>query len=115
MNALAIAVGIMLTTDHKLMRSHIEKVQNWITKEGPWLNAKLKSLNGIIAHPSCANFQLIESDLSLIHLREKLSQKKILVRDCRSFVGLDDKWLRISLKAKAENLRIFNSIKKILN
>ncbi len=115
LNALAIAVGITLFNNRKVTQRQIEKVNKWITKESPWLHSKLGSLVGITAHPSSTNFQLIQGNSSLILLKEKLAQNKILVRDCRSFVGLSDEWLRVSLQTRRNNNRIFNEIKRLLN
>jgi len=96
------------------MHKQTRKVQKWVKEEGAWLHSKLQSLNGITAHSSAANFQLIQSNNSLLSLREKMAQQKILLRDCRSFLGLGEKWLRISLQIRADNHRIFHVIKKLL-
>jgi histidinol-phosphate/aromatic aminotransferase/cobyric acid decarboxylase-like protein len=36
-------------------------------------------------------------------LQGQLEQRRILVRDCRSFVGLDGHWLRLALLDRGRN------------
>ncbi|WP_320668347.1 threonine-phosphate decarboxylase [Prochlorococcus sp. MIT 1307] len=115
LNGLADAVGIMLMNDHKKLQKWTNKVHSWILKEGPWLQSKLSSLPGIRAHPSATNFLLIESENSLLQLRALLRKHHILVRECASFEGLGDNWLRISLQKKKDNKRIILAMKNILN
>ena len=114
LNGLASAVGTKLMNDHIELDKWTRKVHNWLAKEGPWLQAKLGDLPGIKSHPSATNFQLIESNNSLVKLREILSQQKILLRDCRSFEGLDEKWLRISLQTRKNNKRIIFTMQQAL-
>ncbi len=113
-NSLANTAGITLISNHKKLSRWLKKVHSWIAKEGYWMQSKLLQFPGIKAHPSAVNFLLIEGEESLINLREELSQKKILLRDCRSFHELDDRWLRISFKKRSENKLIIKSIKELL-
>ncbi len=115
MNALAIAVGVMLMTHPKLLTKQTKKVQKWVAKEGAWLHSKLKALNGIQAHPSSTNFQLIESSQPLTRICKNLAQEQILLRDCRSFQGLGANWLRISLQKRSGNLMILDALQKFLD
>lgn len=115
LNGLAIALGIMLMTEEGPLRRQIVKVQKWIEQEGSWLQENLERLSGLIAHPSSTNFQLIESNTSLLRFREELAQKQILLRDCRSFQGLGDNWLRISLQEKSSNRTIIKAMQEVIN
>ena len=76
-------------------------------EEGTLFNQGLKRLPHIKPYPSSANFILIQGKKSLINLKEKLAFRKILVRDCRSFLNLGSNWLRISLQQRSGNKRIF--------
>ncbi len=113
-NGIAIAAGTLLMSDSSFLKDWTNKVQNWVELEGEWLYNNLNSLAKIKAHPSSANFILIEGNDSLTSTREKLSHQKILLRDCRSFDGLGEKWLRISLQSRRNNHRIINSLKSII-
>ncbi|MCY3654461.1 MAG: hypothetical protein OXG70_05445, partial [Cyanobacteria bacterium MAG IRC1_bin_28] len=39
-------------------------------------------------------------------LQQSLAQQGILVRDCRSFLGLGDHWLRIAVGKRPRNRRL---------
>ena len=80
LNSLAVSAGLFLLNDKLIYNQWTKKIHSWLSKEGPWLHKKLKDLPGIKSHPSSTNFQLIEGSNSLINLREKLAQKKILLR-----------------------------------
>jgi len=47
-------------------------------------------------------------------LREKLATMGILIRDCSTFVGLDDSFFRITVRSADENAKLIASMKKIL-
>ena len=54
--------------------------------------------------------------VSLQPLREALeSRHRILLRDCRSFEGLDATWLRIGYQDRAGNRRIIRAMRQELN
>jgi histidinol-phosphate/aromatic aminotransferase/cobyric acid decarboxylase-like protein len=40
---------------------------------------------------------------------------RILLRDCRSFEGLDDTWLRIGFQSRRVNRRIIQAMRKELS
>ena len=71
------------------------------------MQRQLDALPGITPMPSAANYLLIRATRSLVPLREGLEQRhRILLRDCRSFEGLGDTWLRIGLQSRRNNRRI---------
>ncbi len=106
LNAFAIAIGKVIMSDQKILQTQVQKVQDWVKEEGRWLQSNLGQLKGLISHPSSTNFHLIESNISLTRFREELARKGILLRDCQSFKGLGENWLRISLQNKSNNRRI---------
>jgi len=114
LNALAIATGKAIMSEQNILQKQIKKVQGWVKEEGAWLHSNLKNFKGIISHPSSTNFQLIESNVSLIKFREDLARKNILLRDCQSFQGLGENWLRIGLQSKANNRRIVKAINEVI-
>ncbi len=113
-NGIATAAGTMLMNDHITLNRWTKKIHNWVEKEGLFLQEKLKKIPEIKSYPSSSNFQLIKGNQSLLSLREALAQKKILLRDCRSFKGLGENWLRISLQTRSNNIRISSTIKYVM-
>ena len=102
-------------SEKKILKHRITKVHQWVQDEGFWLYKNLEALPGIKSHPTSANFQLIESNNSLIELRKELALQNILLRDCRSFKDLGENWLRISLQTKSNNRKILQNMKHIIS
>ena len=115
MNSLAISAGIMLMRNKELTSKWMKKIHKWVKKEGQWLHSNLNNLDGIVSHPSSTNFHLIQGTKSLLDLRTKLlKQKRVILRDCRSFHNLNSHWLRISLQKRSNNKKILRSIIEVL-
>ncbi len=107
-NGLAAAVGEAVVGDRRWQ----ERVRRWVAKEGPWLAGQLSGLSGLRPLPSAANFLLVQGEGSLLGLRERLeSRQRILLRDCRSFEGLGENWLRIGLQDRRGNQRILRAMR----
>jgi histidinol-phosphate/aromatic aminotransferase/cobyric acid decarboxylase-like protein len=111
-NALAAAAGVALLRPRRAQRWQ-RRVGAWLAREGPWLQAALAALPGVEPLPSATNFLLLHSRSgpdgagSLLPLQQALRGRHgILLRDCRSFSGLDGHWLRIGLQGRRANRRI---------
>ena len=80
------------------------------------MQQQLAVLPGITPLPSAVNYLLIRANRSLLPLREALEQRhRILLRDCRSFEGLGENWLRIGLQSRRNNRRIVSAMRKELS
>ena len=79
------------------------------------MQQQLAVLPGITPMPSSVNYLLIRANGSLVPLREALEQRhRILLRDCRSFEGLGETWLRIGLQSRRNNRRIVRALRQEL-
>lgn len=111
-NGLAAAAGVALMAD----RAWDQRVQGWLAREGPWLAAELAQLPGLVPMASAANFLLVRGEragqpCSLNGLRLALEQRhRILVRDCRSFTGLGESWLRLAVLDRRGNRRLLGAL-----
>ncbi len=111
-NGLATAAGVALMAD----RAWDQRVQGWLAREGPWLAAELAQLPGLVPMASAANFLLVRGEragqpCSLNGLRLALEQRhRILVRDCRSFTGLGESWLRLAVLERRGNRRLLGAL-----
>ena len=111
-NGLAAAAGVALMGDGAWDR----RVQDWLAREGPWLAEGLSQLQGLVPMASAANFLLVRGEragepLSLHPLRLALEQRhRILVRDCRSFEGLGETWLRLAVLDRRGNRRLLGAL-----
>ena len=106
-NGIALAVGERLLASPRRYRRWCERVQHWTATEGAWMQRQLAALPGITPMPSAANYLLVRANHSLVPMREALERNhRILLRDCRSFEGLGETWLRIGLQSRRNNRRI---------
>jgi len=112
-NAVASAVAQELLRNPARHDAWCRRVQRWTAREGAWLRAQLAAIPGLTPMPSAANFLLIRGDRSLEPLREALERRhRILLRDCRSFEGLDERWLRLGYQSRRRNRRIVSAIRQ---
>jgi len=110
-NGLAALAGETLIGDHGWQR----RVQRWLAREGPWLAGQLAGLAGLRPCPSAANFLLLQGSSSLEPLRQALERRhRILLRDCRSFDGLGDTWLRLAVLDRTGNRRLLGALRREL-
>jgi histidinol-phosphate/aromatic aminotransferase/cobyric acid decarboxylase-like protein len=115
-NGLAAAVGQALMADSAGVRRWQGRVQRWVAREGPWLAAGLAAIPDLVPMPSAANYLLVRGErqglpVPLEAQRLALERRhRILVRDCRSFEGLGESWLRIGLQDRRGNRRILRAL-----
>ncbi|WP_269612139.1 pyridoxal phosphate-dependent aminotransferase [Prochlorococcus marinus] len=114
-NTLAINATNMIMKDSKMHKKRLNKIHKWVEEEGKWLHQSLSEFSTIKPLPTTTNFQLIKSDSSILNVIENLKQRGILLRDCRSFITLDENWIRISLQKRKQNIRIINTLKDYIN
>jgi histidinol-phosphate/aromatic aminotransferase/cobyric acid decarboxylase-like protein len=115
-NALAAAAGEALLASPMAYGRWCARVQAWVAAEGRWMQQQLEALPGLMPLPSAANFLLLRAlpggcaaDLDPLRLALE-RHHRILLRDCRSFTGLDAGWLRLGLQNRAGNRRITRAI-----
>jgi histidinol-phosphate/aromatic aminotransferase/cobyric acid decarboxylase-like protein len=118
-NGIAAAAGVQLLGDHRAYGRWCARVQAWVAGEGAWLQRRLAALPPVQPLPSAANYLLLHATgaaASLEPLRLALEQRhRILLRDCRSFAGLGEAWLRIGLQSRSANRRIVRAIARELS
>lgn len=111
-NIFASAMGEIMFTDNDF----INNTTNIMLKERDYLFTELKKLNGIKVYSSQGNFILCEIESKAINssqLREKLIPKKIIIRDCSSFDGLDKFFFRVCILKPEENKILIEELKNI--
>lgn len=89
--------------------SYLERARKIISGERRFLTEELNVL-GIKAYPSDTDFILIKTQIPLY---EKLLEKKILIRSCKDFLGLDKDYYRIAVKQHDENKLLIECIREI--
>ena len=113
-NGLALAAGRAVMADPFVMDRWLLRVQDWVAQEGQWFHRQLMQLPGLRPMPSSANYLLLHGEVSLLRLRERVAHRGVLLRDCRSFEGLGENWLRIGLQDRGGNRQILRALKQEL-
>ena len=114
-NTLASNVTNIIMNDPKMYKQYLNKVHQWVNKEGKWLYKNLSGFSSLMPLPSHTNFQLVKSEIPVFNILEKLKKRGIILRDCRSFINLDETWIRISLQKRKQNIQIINTLKDYIN
>jgi threonine-phosphate decarboxylase len=79
------------------------------------LFGKLSAIKGIEPLPSEANYLLCRLEkMGSEALADRLMREGILVRDCRSFTGLGDRYIRVAVRAEGENYHLVSAIRRIM-
>lgn len=76
---------------------------------------QLSAVPGMEPLPSEANFLLCRlAEASSAELADQLGRMGILVRDCRSFPGLGDRYIRVAVRPDRENYQLVAALKKLM-
>ena len=83
-----------------------------------YLYDEVSKIDGLNVFSSKSNFMLIrvkDTGFTATQLAHELMKKGIIVRDCTSFKGLDEYWIRISICTLEEDEKFIEILKEVLN
>ncbi len=111
-NSLAQTAGEAVLKEKKFFVLSREK----LISERRFLYERLTGINGVRPFPSAGNFIMakIENGLYSGQLQMKLAKRGLLIRDCADFPGLSNKFFRVAVKGRADNLRFVRNLEIIL-
>jgi histidinol-phosphate/aromatic aminotransferase/cobyric acid decarboxylase-like protein len=95
----------------------IKNTKKTIAKERTTLAKSLSEIEGLHVYPSVTNFLLVKIEnrkLTSTMLKELLAKERILIRDCCTFMGLDDHYFRITVRSTKDNQHLVEKIKAIV-
>lgn len=92
-------------------KSYLPKTLNLIKKESKFLRDSISQIKGFTCYSSATNFLLIKSTIPSKQLQNRLLKKNILIRDCSTFRGLDNNFIRIAIRTRKENLKLVEALK----
>jgi threonine-phosphate decarboxylase len=110
-NCLAQAAAIAALSDEE----HLKKTRELIREEKAFLMRELMQIKDFKVFPADANFIFIDirqSGYTAAQLKEKMLRDGLLIRDCSSFRGLDEYYIRIAVKTRRENGKRLAALKK---
>ena len=110
-NTLALAAGTAALQD---IRHNLETLE-YVLRERHILVENLMQFSQFRVHPSNTNYLLVEigEGMTSRELKERLLPHRILVRDCSSFMGLTDRFFRVSVRTSEENKRLLECLDSI--
>lgn len=108
-NALAAAVAEAILQDH----DYQQQTWEWLSVVRPHVYQDLQDCPGLYPLPGQANYLLIRCDRPGSEIQfDLLKRHRILVRDCLSFAGLGDRYIRVAVRTTEENRRLTDALKK---
>jgi len=91
---------------------YVRQTKMIIKQNREYLMAELRLL-GLKLFESKANYILFKSKNKLLH--RELEKYGILIRPCNNYMGLDDTYFRIAVKAREDNEYLIKSLERILS
>lgn len=113
-NCFANAVGRVILQD----KEYMERTLIHNRKNRAYLVEQISAINGLKAYNSEANFVLVEIQnrrLSSVIIQEELAKQKILIRDCSSFRGLNNRFIRLAVRSIKDIDHLISSLNTIVN
>jgi threonine-phosphate decarboxylase len=111
-NTLAQIAGRYCLTQEEYRRRTLELVG----RERATMSAALASIQGWTVFPGVANYLLTRLadgvPAASVLQQELLEAERILVRDCSSFEGLDDRYVRFAIRLPEQNQRLLNALSR---
>jgi len=110
-NCLAQAAAIAALGDEE----HLKKTLELIKHEKAFLMRELMQIKVFKVFPADANFIFVDirqSGYTAAQLKEKMLRDGVLIRDCSSFRGLDEYYIRIAVKTREENEKLLETLRK---
>ena len=110
-NCLAQAAAVAALQDE----GHLEKTLSLVRKEKAFLMQELAKFEAFKVYPPDANFIFIDvrkSGFTAAEVKEKMLGCGVLIRDCTSFAGVDEYFIRVAVKTRCENEKLLDAFKK---
>jgi len=98
-------------------KEFIENTKQTITQERIRFAKQLSTISGLHVFPSDANFLLVKvtnGKVTSTKLKEELAKMGMLIRDCCTFVGLDDTYFRVTVRSDKDNQKLVEAIQKLV-
>ena len=103
----------LMRMDGGVYSDYLKKSRELILKEAQFLQTELSKIWGFKPGPAVTNFILIdisERTVKSTELVERFSKNGILIRNCISFKGLGEDFIRIAVRTRPENEKFIQTI-----
>jgi threonine-phosphate decarboxylase len=98
-------------------KEFINNTKRRVSEEKGKLTKALFEIGGLHIYPSETNFVLVKitaPQFTSTQLREELGKEGLLIRDCSTFVGLDNKYFRLTVRSAEDNGKLIAALRRIM-
>lgn len=107
LNALALACIPFLLQQS----NHLDALRSWCHSEHQFMRSKLNEVDQITVFESSANFILFRLDIGSPHkFMSSIIKGGAYIRPCEDFEGLDQRYFRIALRNREDNIKLLKLI-----
>ena len=96
---------------------YIKRTKQELNEERAFMYNALDAIEGITVYPPSANFilfQVNQEGITANYINEELKKYNMIVRNCDSYVGLTNQWVRIAIKDHDTNIKLVDKLIDIL-
>ena len=96
---------------------YIKRTKQELNEERAFMYNALDDIEGITVYPPSANFilfQVNQEGITANYINEELKKYNMIVRNCDSYVGLTNHWVRIAIKDHETNIKLVDKLTNIL-
>ena len=94
-------------------KDYIEKSIVYVKNEKEYLYRALKEINSLKVFEPSVNFIMFKLLIDL-DLKSQLIKRKILIRSCNNYIGLNNSFYRVAVRTRKENEKLISELQKIL-
>lgn len=92
------------------LHEFVDKTKKYIEEERNYLLRELSEI-GVTTYNSKANYIFFRCEDNIV---DPLISKKIIIRSCKNYVGLDERYYRIAVRTHEENQYFIQSLKSVI-
>lgn len=96
---------------------YIKRTKQELNEERAFMYNALDAIEGITVYLPSANFMLFQVNqegITANYINEELKKYNMIVRNCDSYVGLTNHWVRIAIKDHDTNIKLVDKLTDIL-
>ena len=96
---------------------YVKRTKQVLHEEQLFMYNSLDTLDGITVYPPSANFMLFhieQEGITAESINEALKKHNMIVRNCDSYMGLNNQWVRVAIKDHDTNVKLVEKLTDIL-
>lgn len=106
----------VMSMDGGVNSDYLKRSRDFIMREGAFLKEKMEGIWGFEPGVLTTNFLLVDISRRTIkstEMTERLAAHGVLVRNCASFKGMEDNYIRLAVRTQAETMRLLQALSDV--